>query len=73
MKELNVNKKDILELNRDKNSKGMNIIQYLRSCNCEIIESYTKGSIFEALIKINEHTLILRSYNDIITSIKIKL
>ena len=73
MKELNIDKKDILELNRDKISKDMNIIQYLRSYNCKIIESYTKGSIFEALINFNEYTFILRAYNDMITSIKIKL
>ena len=73
MKELNIDKKDILELNRDKNSKGMNIIQYLRSCNCKIIESYTKGGIFEALINLNGHILILRAYDDMITSIKIRL
>ena len=73
MKELNIDKKDILELNKDKISKDMNIVQYLKYCNCKIIESYTKGSIFEALINLNEHTFILRSYNDIITSIKIKL
>ena len=64
--------KGIMRLNEDKAIKGMSIIKYLRHCDCRIVESYTKGDLFEAVvISPSGKKLKFRVYNDIITSVDI--
>lgn len=66
--------RDIMLLNEDKAIKGMSIIKYLRHCDCKIIESYTKGDLFEAVvISPSGSTLTFRTYSDIITSVDIDM
>lgn len=64
--------KSIMMLNEDKFSKGMSIIKYLKHCDCKIVESYTKGDLFEAIvISPSGKKLKFRVYNDIITTVDI--
>ena len=64
--------KDIMILNKDKAIRGMSIVKYLRHCDCRIVESCTKGDLFEAIvISPSGSTLKFRTYSDIITSVEI--
>ena len=64
--------KDVMMLNEDKAIKGMSIIKYLRHCDCEIVECYTKGNLFEGIvISPSGKKLKFRTYSDIITSVDI--
>lgn len=64
--------KDIMLLNEDKAIRGMSIVKYLRHCDCRIVESYTKGDLFEAIvISPSGSTLKFKTYSDIITSVEI--
>ena len=70
---ISMEKKDVMMLNENKTRKGMHIIKYLEYCDCKIIESYTKGSIFNAVvISPSGNTLIFKTYDDIIVNVEIE-